>query len=77
MIRFLGNVFIGATAVVYVLYLILWLRDVRITKRRGVPGPALELYRYPLDESRKIRFTVTVVFIACAITAAIFVAIEP
>lgn len=77
MIRLLGNVFLGACALVYVMHLILWVRDVRIAKRKGLPGSALEMYRYPLDESRKMRFAVTVLYLSCAIAAVVFIAIDP
>lgn len=62
----------NALAVLVVLLLVahiaLWIRDIRIARREGSPRGELELWNYPLDQSRKMRFTVMAVVVLGALT---------
>lgn len=71
-----GDVLLALLLALIAIHIALWIRDVRIAARKQLPTTPLELWRYPLDESRKLRFTNTVLAALCAIALAIIGGIE-
>lgn len=64
----LENVLAVLMALLLVAHIGLWIRDVRIARREGMPRGEFELWKYPLDQSRKVRFTVMAVGVLSALT---------
>ncbi len=58
-----------STVLLLIAHIVLWIRDVRIASREGLPGD-IELWRYPLDQSRKVRFPVMALGVASAFALA-------
>jgi len=46
------------TALLFVAHIVLWIRDIRIARREGSPRGEFELWKYPLNQSRKVRFAI-------------------